>query len=146
MSIIQEVAEWIHTREGGALSGEVAAAFSLTVSKASVVMGQVHRESRFTTRIEHFCLVGENGKGRHARRLYVDQVQAPQWHKTPVIGTNDDDQTVRFASISEAESAGGFIRVSITRCLNNTQVIHGGYRWRPDTKEGALPCTGTNTP
>ncbi|MEI4956187.1 hypothetical protein [Aeromonas caviae] len=42
MSIIQEVAEWVHARTGGAISAEVAAAFSLTVSKASIVMGQIH--------------------------------------------------------------------------------------------------------
>lgn len=49
MSIIQEVAEWVHARTDGAISAEVAAAFSLTVSKASIVMGQIHREARFTT-------------------------------------------------------------------------------------------------
>lgn len=136
MSIIQQVAEWIHARPEGAISAEVAEAFALTVSKASVVMGQIHREARFITRKEHFCLVGNNGRGRHTRRLFVDQVQLPQWHKTPVIGINDDRQVVRFASIIEAERTGGFVRVSITRCLNHSQATHGGYRWRPDTPTG----------
>lgn len=135
MSIVQDVAEWIHARTGGAISAEVAAAFSLTVSKASIVMGQIHREARFTTRVEHFCMVGENGRGRHTRRLYVDQVQPPRWHKTPVIGTNDKEQTVRFASITDAERVGGFIRVGITRCLNNSQATHGGYRWAVASSE-----------
>lgn len=135
MSIIQQVAEWIHARPNGAISHEVAAAFTLTVSKASIVMGQIHREARFTTRKEHFCLRGEDGKGRHTRRLYVDRVQPPQWRKTPVIGTCGD-QVVRFDSIVEAERTGGFVRVSITRCLNKTQATHGGYRWQPDTMTG----------
>ena len=51
MSVVQDVAEWIHARTGGAISADVAAEFSLTVSEASIVMGQIHRESRFTTRI-----------------------------------------------------------------------------------------------
>lgn len=135
MSIVQDIAEWVHARPEGAISAEVAATFSLSVSKASIVMGQIHRETRFTTRIEHFCQVGDNGRGRHTRRLYVDQVQDPQWHKTPVIGTNDKEQVVRFASIIEAERIGGFVRVSITRCLNNSQATHGGYRWAVATNK-----------
>ncbi|MGY3884678.1 hypothetical protein [Aeromonas aquatica] len=135
MSIVQEIAEWVHARPEGAISAEVAAAFSLTVSKASIVMGQIHRETRFTTRVEHFCMVGENRRGRHTRRLYVDQVRDPQWHKTPVIGINDELQVVRFGSIVEAERTGGFVRVSITRCLNNSQATHGGYRWAVETNE-----------
>ncbi|MNR31884.1 hypothetical protein D3C85_1494250 [compost metagenome] len=98
-------------------------------------MGQIHRETRFTTRVEHFCRVGENGRGRHTRRLYVDQVRDPQWHKTPVIGINNEQQVVRFDSIVEAERTGGFVRVSITRCLNNSQATHGGYRWAFATNE-----------
>lgn len=129
---MQQVAEWINARPGGAISADVAQAFSLSVSKASVVMAQVHRESRFTTRIEHSCLVGANGKGRHTRRLFVDQVLPPQWHKTPVIGIRGQ-QVVRFASVADAERVGGFIRKSITLCLNGSQVSHGGYRWRADT-------------
>ncbi|AUZ78728.1 MULTISPECIES: hypothetical protein [Aeromonas] len=145
MSIVQDVAAWIHARTGGAISAEVAAEFSLTVSKASIVMGQIHRESRFTTRIEHFCMVGENGRGRHTRRLYVDQVLPPQWRKTPVIGIAGD-QVVRFASVSDAETEGGFTRVSITRCLAGQQEKHGGYHWHADTTEGASSCTDTTTP
>ncbi|MBP4067324.1 hypothetical protein J9893_10025 [Aeromonas sp. MaB10011B] len=128
MSIVQDVAEWIHAREEGALCGEVATAFSITAIKASVLISQIQREPRFTTRVEHGRITDDNGKGRHARRLYVDQVQPPRWHKTPVIGTNDKEQTVRFASITDAERVGGFIRVGITRCLNNSQATHGGYR------------------
>ena len=134
MSIIQEVAEWVHARTDGAISAEVAAAFSLTVSKASIVMGQIHREARFTTRVEHFCMVGENGRGRHTRRLFVDQVRDPQWHKTPVIGINGD-QVVRFDSVTDAETKGGFVRVGITRCLAGQQEKHGGYRWEIATQE-----------
>ncbi|WP_421167978.1 hypothetical protein [Aeromonas dhakensis] len=145
MSIIQEVAEWIHARTGGAISTDVAAAFSLTVSKASIVMGQIHREARFTTRVEHFCMVGENGRGRHTRRLFVDQVRDPQWHKTPVIGINGD-QVVRFDSVTDAETKGGFVRVGITRCLAGQQKQHGGYRWQIDTTKGAGQCTVTATP
>lgn len=135
MSIVQDIAEWVHARPEGAISAEVAAAFNLTVSKASIVMGQIHREVRFTTRVEHFCMVGENGRGRYTRRLYVDQVQDPQWHKTPVIGINEELQVVKFDSIVEAERIGGFVRVSITRCLNNSQATHGGYRWAVATNE-----------
>ena len=145
MSLIQQVAEWVHARSGGAISPEVAFEFSLTVSEASIVMGQIHRESRFTTRVEHFCLVGDNGKGRYTRRLYVDKVQPPQWRKTPVIGTAGD-QVVRFPSITEAETQGGFVRVSITRCLAGQQKKHGGYRWQIDTTKGAGKCTATTTP
>ena len=145
MSIIQEVAEWVHARTDGAISAEVAAAFSLTVSKASIVMGQIHREARFTTRVEHFCMVGENGRGRHTRRLFVDQVRDPQWHKTPVIGINGD-QVVRFDSVTDAETKGGFVRVGITRCLAGQQKQHGGYRWQIDTPKGAGQCTVTATP
>jgi hypothetical protein len=145
MSIIQEVAEWVHARTDGAISAEVAAAFSLTVSKASIVMGQIHREARFTTRVEHFCMVGENGRGRHTRRLFVDQVRDPQWHKTPVIGINGD-QVVRFDSVTDAETKGGFVRVGITRCLAGQQKQHGGYRWQIDTTKGAGQCTVTATP
>ncbi|WP_429180005.1 hypothetical protein [Aeromonas salmonicida] len=135
MSIVQDIAEWVHARPEGAISAEVAAAFNLTVSKASIVMGQIHREVRFTTRVEHFCMVGENGRRRYTRRLYVDQVQDPQWHKTPVIGINEEQQVVTFDSIVEAERTGGFVRVSITRCLNNSQATHGGYRWAVATNE-----------
>lgn len=145
MSIIQEVAEWVHARTGGAISAEVAAAFSITVSKASIVMGQIHREARFTTRVEHFCMVGENGRGRHTRRLFVDQVRDPQWHKTPVIDINGD-QVVRFDSVTDAETKGGFVRVGITRCLAGQQKQHGGYRWQIDTTKGAGQCTVTATP
>ena len=145
MSIIQEVAEWVHARTDGAISAEVAAAFSLTVSKASIVMGQIHREARFTTRVEHFCMVGENGRGRHTRRLFVDQVRDPQWHKTPVIGINGD-QVVRFDSVTDAETKGGFVRVGITRCLAGQQEKHGGYRWQIDTTIGAGKCIATATP
>lgn len=145
MSIIQEVAEWVHARTGGAISAEVAAAFSLTVSKASIVMGQIHREARFTTRVEHFCMVGENGRWRHTRRLFVDMVKPPQWRKTPVIGTCGD-LVVRFDSVTDAETKGGFVRVGITRCLAGQQEKHGGYRWQIDTTKGAGQCTVTATP
>lgn len=134
MSIVQDIAEWIHGREVGAISAEVAAEFSLTVSAASIVMGQIHRESRFTTRVEHFCLVGDNGLGRHTRRLYVDSVKPPQWRKTPVIGTCGD-LVVRFDSVTEAETKGGFVRVGITRCLAGQQEKHGGYSWEIATQE-----------
>lgn len=134
MSIVQDIAEWIHGREVGAISAEVAAEFSLTASAASIVMGQIHRESRFTTRVEHFCLVGDNGRGRHTRRLYVDVVKPPQWRKTPVIGTCGD-LVVRFDSVTDAETKGGFVRVGITRCLAGQQEKHGGYRWEIATQE-----------
>ncbi|MGL5324613.1 MAG: hypothetical protein ACRC91_07835, partial [Aeromonas sp.] len=110
MSLIQQVAEWVHAKSEGAISAEVAAEFALTVSKASIAIGQIHRESRFTTRVEHFCLVGDNGRGRHTRRLYVDAVKPPQWRKTPVVGTCGD-QVVRFDSVTDAETKGGFVRV-----------------------------------
>jgi len=135
LSIVQDVAEWINARPGGAISADVAAQFSMTVSEASVLLSQIHREKRFTTRIEHFCLRDENGKGRHTRRLFVDLVQDPQWHKTPVVGENEEEeQVVRFASVTDAERIGGFCRHSITLCLNGTQEKHGGYRWREDIK------------
>ena len=131
MSIVQDVAEWVHTRVEGALCGDVAAEFAITTIKASMVMSQIHRESRFTTRVEHSCIVDANGKGRNTRRLYVDAVQTPQWHKTPVIGTAGD-QVVRFDSI--------------TRCLAGQQEKHGGYHWQADITEGATKCTATTTP
>ncbi|WP_270817252.1 hypothetical protein [Aeromonas sp. Y318-3] len=134
MSIVQDVAEWIHGIEGGAISADVAAEFSLTVTEASIVMGQVLRESRFTTRVEHFCMVGDNGRGRHTRRLYVDVVKPPQWRKTPVIGTCGD-LVVRFDSVTDAETKGGFVRVGITRCLAGQQEKHGGYSWEIATQE-----------
>ncbi|MGN5127401.1 hypothetical protein [Aeromonas sp. 30P] len=145
MSIVQDIAEWIHGREGGAISAEVAAEFSLTVSAASIVMGQIHIAPRFATRVEHFRLVGDNGRGRHTRRLYVDAVKPPQWRKTPVIGTCGG-QVVRFDSIYEAEAKGGFVRVAITRCLAGQQDKHGGYSWQIDTTKGASRCTATATP
>lgn len=134
MSIVQDIAEWIHGREGGAISADVASEFSLSVSEASIVMGQIHRESRFTTRVEHFRLIGKNGRGRHTRRLYVDVVKPPQWRKTPVIGTCGD-LVVRFDSVTDAETKGGFVRVGITRCLAGQQEKHGGYRWEIATQE-----------
>lgn len=145
MSLIQQVAEWVHARSEGAISAEVAAEFALTVSKASIAIGQIHRETRFITRIDHFRMIGDNGKGRHTRRLYVDKVQPPQWHKTPVIGTAGD-QVVRFRSITEAETQGGFVRVSITRCLAGQQKKHGGYSWQIDTTKGLTSCTAITTP
>ncbi len=145
MSIVQDIAEWIHARTCGAISAEVSAKFSLTVSEASIVMGQIHRESRFTTRIEHFCMVGDNGRGRHTRRLFVDAVKPPQWRKTPVVGINGD-QVVRFDSVTDAETKGGFVRVGITRCLAGQQEKHGGYRWQIDTTKGAGQCTAIATP
>jgi len=131
VSIVQKVAEWIAARPEGAISADVAAAFSLTVSEASRVMGAVQREERFTTRVEYSCLAGANGRGRHTRRLFVDEVLGPQWRKTPVIGICGQ-QVVRFASICDAERVGGFARFGITRCLNGQQVSHAGYRWRID--------------
>lgn len=128
MSIVQQVADWIHARPGGAISADVAKAFSLTVSEASRVMGAVQREERFTTRVEYSCLAGANGKGRHTRRLFVDEALGPQWRKTPVLGISGQ-QVVRFASICEAEQ-GGFARFGISRCLNGHQLTHAGYRWR----------------
>lgn len=145
MSLIQQVAEWVHARSEGAISAEVAAEFALTVSKASIAIGQIHRETRFITRIDHFRMIGDNGKGRHTRRLYVDKVQPPQWHKTPVIGTAGD-QVVRFPSITEAETQRGFVRVSITRCLAGQQKKHGGYSWQIDTAKGLTSCTAITTP
>ncbi len=145
MSLIQQIAEWVHARSGGAISAEVAAEFSLTVSKASIAMGQILKETRFTARTEHFCLVGDNGKGRHTRRFYVDAVKPPQWRKTPVIGTCGD-LVVRFDSVTDAETKGGFVRVGITRCLAGQQEKHGGYRWQIDTTKGAGKCTATTTP
>lgn len=145
MSLIQQVAEWVHARSEGAISAEVAAEFSLTVSKASIAMGQILKETRFTARTEHFCLVGDNGKGRHTRRLYVDAVKPPQWRKTPVIGTCGD-LVVRFDSVTDAETKGGFVRVGITRCLAGQQEKHGGYRWQIDTTKGAGRCTAITTP
>ncbi|WP_429120519.1 hypothetical protein [Aeromonas allosaccharophila] len=145
MSLIQQVAEWVHARSEGAISAEVAAEFALTVSKASIAIGQIHRESRFTTRVEHFCLVGDNGRGRHTRRLYVDAVKPPQWRKTPVVGTCGD-QVVRFDSVTDAETKGGFVRVGITRCLAGQQEKHGGYRWQIDTTKGTGRCTAITTP
>ncbi len=133
MSTIQQIAEWIHTRQCGALSSEVAKKFSMTTSRASIAMGQIHRELRFTTRVEHSCI-----KRRHSRRLYVDQVLPPQWRKTPVIGTNCRGQVVRFSSVTEAEHVGGFFRSGITRCLAGQQEKHGGYSWQVD--EGGEPC------
>lgn len=52
-----------------------------------------------------------------------------------MIGINDEQQIVRFDSIVEAERTGGFVRVSITRCLNNSQATHGGYRWAVASSE-----------
>jgi hypothetical protein len=144
MSLIQQVAEWVHARSEGAISTEVAAEFALTVSKASIAIGQIHRETRFITRIDHFRMIGDNGKGRHTRRLYVDAVKPPQWRKTPVIGTCGD-LVVRFDSVTDAENKGGFVRVGITRCLAGQQEKHGGYRWQIDTTKGAGKCTATTT-
>lgn len=140
MSIAQDVAEWIHGREGGAISAEVAAEFSLAVSEASIVIGWIHREPRFITRVEHFCL-----NGRHTRRIYVDEVNKPKWEKTPVIGVWKD-KTVWFPSITSAEVDGGFVGACITRCLSGRQKVHGGYRWQIDTSKGSGKCTATATP
>ena len=145
MSLIQQVAEWVHARSEGAISAEVAAEFALTVSKASIAIGQIHRETRFITRIDHFRMIGDNGKGRHTRRLSVDAVKPPQWRKTPVIGTCGD-LVVRFDSVTDAETKGGFVRVGITRCLAGQQEKHGGYRWQIDTTKGAGRCTAITTP
>ncbi|WP_421185642.1 hypothetical protein [Aeromonas enteropelogenes] len=127
MSTIQQIAEWIHTRKHGVLSSEIAKEFSITTIKASDVLSQIHRKSRFTTRVKYTSI-----EGHHARRLYVDQVLSPQWYQTPVIGTNSRGQVVRFSSVTEAEHVGGFFRSGITRCLAGKQGKHGGYRWQVD--------------
>ncbi len=145
MSIVQDVAEWVHAQAEGALCGDVAAEFAITAIKASMVMSQIHRESRFTTRVEHSCILDANGRGRNTRRLYVEVVKPPQWRKTPVVGTCGD-QVVRFESVTDAENKGGFVREGITRCLAGQQEKHGGYRWQIDTAKGAGKCTVTTTP
>lgn len=42
MSIVQDVAEWVHAQAKGALCGDVAAEFAITAIKASMVMSQIH--------------------------------------------------------------------------------------------------------
>ena len=48
------------------------------------------------------------------------------------ISAREYDESGR---ITDAERVGGFIRVGITRCLNNSQATHGGYRWAVASSE-----------
>lgn len=130
MSIVQDVAEWVHTRPEGAVSAEVAAAFSLSTTRASMVIGSIQREPRFTTRVGYDQGMDAAGRAITVRRIYVDTVAPSQWECKPVMGTYcRDNRTVRFDSIRQAALVGGFIGDCISRCLRGEQKHHRGYRW-----------------
>jgi hypothetical protein len=130
MSIVQDVAEWVHTRPEGAVSAEVAAAFSLSTTRASMVIGSIQREPRFTTRVGYDQGMDAAGRAITVRRISVDTVAPSQWECKPVMGTYcRDNRTVRFDSIRQAALVGGFIGDCISRCLRGEQKHHRGYRW-----------------
>ena len=130
MSIVQDVAEWVHARPEGAMSADVAAAFSLSTTRASMVIGSIQREPRFTTREEYDQGMDAAGRAITVRRNYVDTVSPSQWECKPVMGTYcRDNRTVRFDSIRQAELVGGLVGDWISRCLRGEQRHHGGYRW-----------------
>ncbi|MFQ2885045.1 hypothetical protein ACK3YU_05095 [Aeromonas caviae] len=130
MSIVQDVAEWVHARPEGAISADVAAAFSLSTTRASMVIGSIQREPRFTTRVEYAQGMDSAGRAITVRRIYVDTVAPSQWECKPVLGTYcRDNRTVRFDSIRQASLVGGFIGDCIRRCLRGEQKHHRGYRW-----------------
>ncbi|MGU5684427.1 hypothetical protein ACV1DN_09470 [Aeromonas allosaccharophila] len=129
-SIIQQVAEWAHRQPGGVTCDQVAAQFGLTTTKASMIISGIHREPRFATRIEPATCIDSRGYRRTGRRLHVATVQPAKWQKMPVIGINDRGQVVQFASLTEAQDKGGFMRDSIAKCLRCPTATHAGYRWR----------------
>ena len=141
MSIVQDVAEWIHTRAQGAVSADVAAEFNVSTSRASMIIAAIHREQRFDTRVEKCQICNSLGAPASGRRLYVDKVTPSQWECKPVIGTYRNGQTVQFGSIHEAHRQMGFDREMISRCLRGEQKHHRGYRWKVATTE--QNCEGT---
>lgn len=141
MSIVQDVAEWVHTRAQGAVSADVAAKFNVSTSRASMIIAAIHREQRFDTRVEKCQICNAIGASVAGRRLYVDKVTPSQWECKPVIGTYRNGQTVQFGSIHEAHRQMGFDREMIARCLRGEQKHHRGYRWKVATTE--QNCEGT---
>lgn len=141
MSIVQDVAEWVHTRAQGAVSADVAAEFNVSTSRASMIIAAIHREQRFDTRVEKCQICNSLGAPASGRRLYVDKVTPSQWECKPVIGTYRNGQTVQFGSIHEAHRKMGFDREMISRCLRGEQKHHRGYRWKVATTE--QNCEGT---
>lgn len=135
MSIVQDVAEWVHTRAQGAVSADVAAEFNVSTSRASMIIAAIHREQRFDTRVEKCQICNSIGASVAGRRLYVDKVTPSQWECKPVIGTYRNGTTVQFGSIHEAHRQMGFDREMIARCLRGEQKHHRGYRWQVATTE-----------
>jgi len=129
MSIVQYVAEWVHTRAQGAVSADVAAEFNVSTSRASGIIAAIHREPRFDTRVEKCQICNSLGVPASGRRLYVEKVTPSQWECKPVIGTYRNGKTVRFDSIQKAHQLGGFNREMIGRCLRGEQKHHHGYHW-----------------
>lgn len=130
MSIVQDVAEWIHYRVKGAVSADVAAEFNVSTERASMIIAAIHREPRFDTRVEKCKICNSLGVPTSGRRIYVDNVTPSQWECKPVIGTYlRNGCTVQFDSIQKAHQVGGFNRDMITRCLNGKQKHHRGYTW-----------------
>ncbi|MFQ2188725.1 hypothetical protein [Aeromonas jandaei] len=129
MSIVQEVAEWVHTRAQGAVSADVAAEFNVSTSRASGIIAAIHREPRFDTRVEKCQICNSLGAQASGRRLYVDKVTPSQWECKSVIGTYRNGKTVQFGSIHEAHRQMGFDREMISRCLRGEQKHHRGYTW-----------------
>lgn len=130
MSIIQDVAEWVHSRTHGAVSADVAAEFNVSTSRASMIIAAIHREPRFDTRVEGCRICNSTGAVVKGRRIHVDNVGLSQWECKPVIGTYlRNGGTVQFDSIQKAHQLGGFNRDMITRCLSGKQKHHRGYTW-----------------
>jgi hypothetical protein len=130
-SLVQKIAEWIHARDDGAVSADVVEAFNMTTVEASNFMNEIKRGERFITRIKYY-----NGN-RLGRRLYVDEIKPLQDGRAmPVVGVNEAaKQVVRFPSIGQAESVGGFDTGAICRCLKGSQQTHAGYRWSLESTE-----------
>lgn len=126
MSMIQQIAEWAYRQPAGVTCHDVAAEFGVTAIHASMQIGQILREPRFTARASYEY---SRRTGQRLCRLHVDQVRPPAWQKTRVVGTNSHGQTVSFASLNEAQAKGGFSRDCISRCIKGIARHHGGYRW-----------------
>ncbi|MGL5223975.1 MAG: hypothetical protein ACRC8Q_01320 [Aeromonas sp.] len=128
MSLLQEVAEWIHTRKHGATSAEVAAKFRIPMIRATTLVAQIKIAKRLAVRTEPAYLLDPTITDVRKTRVYIDKAPKPRWVKTPVVGVSRDF-TVTFESITQAVRVGGFCSSQIRRCLIGTQKTHAGYQW-----------------
>lgn len=129
MSTVQKIAEWIHSRDQGAICTDIATEFCVSKEQASKILTQIRREPRFTTRTEPCVFKNTRGAIVTGRRVYVDAITQPQLESKPIIATYRDGRSLQFDCISKAHRQGRFSRAMIGRCLRGEQKYHRGYSW-----------------